>query len=259
MTEARRRGGPGSQQLRGGAFYDRPGVLERYRQRPPGVSSPNRVMERPALLQELGSVRGLRVVDLGCGDGGLGHDLLDAGAASYLGIDGSERMVRTARGTIHGRAGNVVLGDIEDFAAAARSVDLVVSCSALHYVADLAPVLHACHEALVPGGRLALSVVHPVITCNDASAGTPGLRTDWLVDDYFVPGPRSRRWLGSDVVWHHRTVEDYVSAMSRAGFTLTALRECAPQRERFDDDAEFARRRRVPLFLLLVGQRASPG
>jgi hypothetical protein len=45
-----------------------------------------------------------------------------------------------------------------------------------------------------------------------------------------------------------------VTAVLDAGFTLTALRECRPRAERFDgDEAELARRRRIPLFLLLAG------
>jgi hypothetical protein len=53
----------------GALFYDRPGVAERYgAHRHSGVSSPNIVMEEPALLAELGDVAGLHVLDLGCGD-----------------------------------------------------------------------------------------------------------------------------------------------------------------------------------------------
>jgi hypothetical protein len=42
----------------------------------------------------------------------------------------------------------------------------------------------------------------------------------------------------------------------KAGFALEALRECPPVEERFAGNAaEIARRRRIPLFLLLVGSR----
>lgn len=58
------------------------------------------------------------------------------------------------------------------------------------------------------------------------------------------------------MVWHHRTVEQYVASFQRAGFGLTALSECPPRAERFGDDLEeLARRRRIPLFLLLAGER----
>jgi hypothetical protein len=95
--------------------------------------------------------------------------------------------------------------------------------------------------------------MHPVITSHDARASTDEPRTSWVVDDYFTPGPREQQWLGGRTTWHHRTVEDHVAALLGAGFTLTALRECAPRPERFDSAAELARRRRIPLFLLVAG------
>lgn len=68
----------------GTLLYDRPGVAERYEaHRHGGVSSPNFVMEEPALLAELGDVAGRDVLDLGCGDAALGAMLLQRGCASY--------------------------------------------------------------------------------------------------------------------------------------------------------------------------------
>jgi hypothetical protein len=43
-----------------------------------------------------------------CGDGALGHVLLDAGCRSYLGIDGSERMVRVALENLDGTVGEAL-------------------------------------------------------------------------------------------------------------------------------------------------------
>jgi hypothetical protein len=101
------------------------------------------------------------------------------------------------------------------------------------------------------------TVVHPVITSHDARESSAEPRQNWVVDDYFVTGSRDQRWLGTRTVWQHRTIDDYVTELRNAGFALVNLRECAPRRERFDDDAEFERRRRIPLVLLLAGGRAS--
>jgi SAM-dependent methyltransferase len=127
---------------------------------------------------------------------------------------------------------------------------------ALHYVEALDPVLRACHSALAPGGRIVVTVIHPVITSNDARSTTDELRADWSVDRYFDRGAREQDWLGGTVTWHHRTIEDYVSALTAASFTVTGLRECAPPADRFENDDELQRRRRIPLFLLLSGARA---
>lgn len=241
---------------RGGAFYDDPESFDRYQQHRAWSLSPNAVMEGPALREELGPVAGLRVLDLGCGDAQVGHELLNAGASRYLGIDGSRRMVEAAQRTLEGTAGEVVRCDIEDIAEPMGSFDLVLSRMALHYVADLGAVLRGCYRCLVPGGRLLLSVVHPVITSHDARGGSTEPRQNWIVDDYFLTGPRDQQWLGVRAVWHHRTVEDYVSGLLDAGFVLTGLRECAPRCELFDDDAEYQRRLRIPLVLLLAAERS---
>ena len=234
-------------------FYDRPGVLERYRDATSGVSDPKDVMEEPALLEEIGDPRGLRVVDLGCGDAAIGRTLLAAGCERYLGIDASDRMIEAARETLRGTPGEVVRGDIAGFSAPPGTFDLVLSRLALHYVADLDGVLAATRACLAPSGRIVFSTVHPVMTSNDPREDPEALMTDWVVDGYFETGPRERRWLGETVVWHHRTVEDHLAALRRAGFELTSLRECPPRRERFGgDEAEYARRCRIPRFLLLA-------
>jgi SAM-dependent methyltransferase/predicted nucleotidyltransferase len=238
---------------RGGAFYDHPEVLERYRSRHAALSDPTEVMEEPALLAELGDVEGARIVDLGCGDAAIGRRLLDAGCRSYLGIDGSANMVQAATETLDGTAGRVIQGDIEEFTAPPNSVDLVISRLALHYVDDVAAVFRACRRCLTPGGRIVFTVVHPVMTSHDARESAEQVRTDWRVDDYFAGGPRPQKWLGAMVTWHHRTIEDYVTTLQRAGFDISALRECRPVPENFNDVSEYARRRRIPMFLLLAG------
>jgi SAM-dependent methyltransferase len=245
-----------------GSFYDDPQVFEAYEgHRRSGVSSPGYVMEEPALWQELGSVAGQRVADLGCGDAAIGAALLDAGCASYYGVDASAAMVQAARAALNSQPARIEQARIESFAFPPGSFDLVISRLALHYVDDIAPVLRACGACLTPGGRLILTVVHPVITSHHEPEDPGRQRTSWLVDNYFVPGPRRRPWLGRTVTWQHRTIEDYVSALTGAGFSLTALRECPPRRSLFGHhDAEFARRLRTPLFLLLAatsGRRQS--
>jgi SAM-dependent methyltransferase len=245
----------GPEATHGGLFYDDETVFSRYTAHRRWATNPNLVMEEPALLGMVGDVTGARVIDLGCGDAALGRSLLEAGCLSYTGIDGSRRMLEEARRTLEGTPGRVKLGTIEDFSARPASVDLVLSRLAFHYVEDIEPVFKTCHDCLVPGGRLIFTVVHPVITSHDAAV--PGQkRTNWVVDDYFARGARARIWMGGQTVWFHRTTEDYVSALQHAGFRLTGLSECAPTETlRSDDPDEYHRRSRVPLFLLLAGEK----
>jgi SAM-dependent methyltransferase len=247
----------GQTAMRGDNFYDRDGAAERYLQhRHGGTSSPNVVMEEPAFLARLGTVADKRILDLGCGDGSFGARAMKAGAAVYRGVDASAEMTRRATARLDGTGAEVVRQDIADVRAPAGSFDLVVSGMALHYLPEPGPVLARSRTWLSPGGRLIFSVVHPVITAPAAPPVGRGPRTDWTVDNYFEPGERRRDWFGHQVVWHHRSVEQYVTAVLNAGFTLTALQECPPSGELLADrPEELYRRRRVPLFLLFDATR----
>ena len=114
--------------------------------------------------------------------------------------------------------------------------------------------LSAIRRALVSGGRFVGSVVHPVITSGNEVPDGP--RQTQVVDNYFAAGPRSRVWFGRPVVWHHRTIEQYLTLLDEAALSFTRLRECAPVESLFaGNQAEFERRRRVPVFLLLSATR----
>ncbi|HEX4391084.1 MAG TPA: hypothetical protein VH084_06020, partial [Mycobacterium sp.] len=107
-----------------------------------------------------------------------------------------------------------------------------------------------------PARPITWASTHPVITSPDNRPDGP--RTSRTVDHYFEPGPRTRPWFGSETLWHHRTVEQYAQALFHTGLTLTALRECEPIPTRCaDEPGELARRRRVPLYLLLRGDRSA--
>jgi SAM-dependent methyltransferase len=240
--------------LPGPAFYDEEAVFDTYwatRTRP---DNPNDTLEQPVLRELAGGLRDLQVLDLGCGAATFGLYALAQGASSYLGLDGSHKMVAAARAALAGTRGDVVQASMETWEYPAAAFDLAVSSLALHYVPDLDAVMARVARALVPGGRVVFSVEHPIIT-SCARGWTQPQRQDWIVDDYFVTGPRETTWLGGEVVRYHRTVEGYVTALQAAGFVLDSLRESRPDPERFNDETEYARRVRIPLFLFLAGHK----
>lgn len=132
--------------------------------------------------------------------------------------------------------------------------DLVVSLRVFHYLPDLADVLRRARRALVSGGRIVYSHEHPVITSYEAREPS-GKRANWVVDDYFRSGARTVTFLGRPVVKFHRTVEEHLAAVRDAGFRFSRLSECPPVRDRFiGDEAEYERRLRIPLLLLVEAE-----
>jgi SAM-dependent methyltransferase len=242
--------------LGGPEFYDDDAVFATYKKRRGRPDAPNETMEGPEVADLVGDVTGLRVLDLGCGDGAYGKALLARGARSYLGVEGSRNMAEAARSTLLATPGAKVMhATLEGWDYPAGAFDLMVSRLVFHYIADLGALLGKVHRALAPGGRLVFSVEHPVITSCDLAYQGAGPRQDWVVDDYFIAGARQTIWMGGQVIKYHRTVADHFAAMQAAGFTVTALREGAPRAENFPAEADFRRRQRIPLFLLMAGRR----
>ncbi len=111
------------------------------------------------LLALVRSQPGMRVVDLGCGTGGLTRQLhLKLGAASTLGIDNSPNMLDAARANA-AEGLRFELGDIGEFARRApERFDLVFSNAALQWLPDQPAVLRDVAGLVAPGGQLAVQV-----------------------------------------------------------------------------------------------------
>src|SRR5215472_8118555 len=147
--------------------------------------------EWPALRALLPDLRGLRVVDLGCGFGWFCRWAREHGAARVLGIDVSQRMLARAEAMTNDQAIAYVRADMERLCLARASFDLAYSSLALHYVVNLPGLLATVHDALVPCGWLVFSVEHPIFTAPTRphwSVNADGHKT-WPVDAYLVEGP----------------------------------------------------------------------
>jgi SAM-dependent methyltransferase len=236
-------------------FYDDEKVFANYVARRQRADAPNNTLEYPVLRDLLGEPQGKRIVDLGCGDAAIGRELLQRGAASYTGIEGSQRMAALAERTLSGTGGGVVVMGIEKWAAAPESCDVVLSRLALHYVANVGTVFRQVQRALSPGGQFVFSVEHPVITSHDNILDGGATRQDWTVDNYFATGERVTSWMGGTVVKYHRTLEDYIRLLREAGLRVEDLREARPQLAHSPDPATYARRMRIPLFLILAARK----
>jgi SAM-dependent methyltransferase len=239
----------------GPEFYDDEEVFATYASRRARIDGPNEILEKPIFDELMGDLTGLRILDLGCGNAAFGLEALQEGCQSYLGIDGSHKMMQAARENLAGTSGKVVRATIETWNYPSKQFDLVTSRLALHYVQEIEPLFVKIRQTLVENGRFIFSVEHPVITSCDRSGQSNDLRQDWIVDNYFDTGTRITKWMGGEVIKYHRTVEDYFAALRSAGFLVDALRESRPQPARFRDPAIYERRKRIPLMLFFSAYR----
>ena len=214
----------------------------------------------PAQVDACGDVRGLRLLDVGCGSGYFAREMARRGAR-VTGVDISPRMIEHAR---RGEAAEPLgidfrVGDAAEVGGrfAAGTFDAATSCLALQDMPDVPAVLRGVAEVLRPGGWFVASIAHP---CSD----TPFRRWErdeagrkrWLCTDrYFERGPLEYAWKGWAYDFAtpalHATLEDWFGWIHGAGFRLRGLREPRPTAEAVRARPDLEDAARVPYFLIL--------
>lgn len=218
----------------------------------------------PLTLELLGNVRDMRILDLGCGEGGYSRELAARGAR-VVGVDGSARLVEVARQRA-AEAGQ----KIEFLAANARSLeriagsafDVVLASMALMDVEDYEGAVQEAWRVLAPGGKLLMSITHP---CFSAPV-SEWIRTDsgeprhFAVDRYFdrlawddFITPRFRR----PVVRRHRPLQDFMRPLVARGFVLRDFLEPSATPAQVEISARLSLLTRIPYFLFMSWERPS--
>jgi malonyl-CoA O-methyltransferase len=164
----------------------------------------------------VGDVRGLAVLDVGCGTGR--HALwLSAAGAAVTAVDFSEGMLTEARRKPGAGAVRFVVHDLHRPLPFAAEFDLVVSGLVLEHLRELGGFFAEAHRVLKPGGRAVVSAMHPAMFLRGTQARFTDPASGERVEPGSVPHP-----LGA-----------FVMAAVRAGFRLSDITELAP-------DAAFA-------------------
>jgi SAM-dependent methyltransferase len=183
--------------------------------------------ERPAILSLAGDVRGLRVLDAGCGPGAHAAELTQRGA-TVTGVDLSVQMLDIARERL---GPNVPLHQADlsqPLTLPDNAFDLVLSSLVMHYLEEWEPTLREFHRVLAPEGRLVMSTHHPFmdmrVSGSDDYLGTYRWTEGWERD---VGTMRMRFW--------HRPLRAMLTAFNASGFTVNDIVEPDPAPEMADD------------------------
>jgi 2-polyprenyl-6-hydroxyphenyl methylase/3-demethylubiquinone-9 3-methyltransferase len=110
---------------------------------------------------DLGSMAGLRILDIGCGGGLLSEPMARLGA-KVVGVDAAERNIPVAR--IHAAQSGLDIdyrhGTAEQLAEAGETFDVVLNMEVVEHVADPQSYLDACASLLKPGGMMICSTLN---------------------------------------------------------------------------------------------------
>ena len=199
-------------------------------------------------------VRGMTVLDLGCGYGWHSKYCAEHGAISVLGIDASRAMISEEEKRNPAPAVTYQVCTLEEYDYPAETYDLVISNLVLHYVENLTAVYRKVHAALKPDGIFLFNIEHPTFT---AAPGQDWIWRDrtpdhWPVDRYFYPGQRETTFLGCTVKKYHHTLTQILGGLLECGFLLEAVEEAMPSEEMIPLMPDEMRR---PMMLLVMGRK----
>lgn len=164
-------------------------------------------LERQLILELVGDVAGLRILDVGCGDGLFAVDLAKRGA-SVTGVDASAAMIGAATARASAEKVNIdfEVARAEQLPFADDQFDTLTAITILCFVADAAPVFREIARVLKPSGRLVI--------------GELGKWSTWAA------GRRMRAWRGSPL-WRRgrfRTANELRKLAEAAGLGVETVR-----------------------------------
>ena len=223
----------------------------------------HRTLIDPTFLRVVGDVHGLRVLDLGCGNGYLSRRFAREGA-KVVAVDASAPIIDRARG----RESREPLGIEYHLANAARlefllaeTIDLVASNMALMDIEDADDAVREAGRVLRTGGRFVASLSHP---CFDQ-----GSTSTWLIERFYGTVKtwrkieRYREPFPEEIPWeiapgkivsttgYHRPLSWYARAFREAGLLIRSLEEPMPTQEFIEGSPQGSYIAQIPLHLVV--------
>ncbi len=181
-----------------------------------------------ALLDLLGDVRGMRVLDLACGHGRIARELARRGAR-VAGVDISEVLLDRARATEAEEPLGIAYVNVDATSGrtlAGETFDGVACNHGLADIDDLDGAVATVARVLRPDGRFVFSILHPCFPGWDADAPSSWPRGDGYYAEgwWLARNPGIRGKVGSN----HRTLSTYLNTLGRHRLTIDEVAEPAP-------------------------------
>lgn len=214
----------------------------------------------PNLMRILSPQKGMRILDLACGEGYFSRMFRSSGA-QVVGVDLAETLIEKAKKQSPEIAYHV--SDAKDLSFATdQSFDAIVCVLALQNMERLEPVFKECSRVIKPNGRMLFVLNHPAYRIPKKSSWgwDDANKVQYRRIDAYLTPRREKIDMspgkgGGESTWSfHRSLQDYMKALTGAGFAITKMEEWISHKKSEKgprEDAENNARKEFPLFLLV--------
>ena len=214
---------------------------------------------KPNLLRVVNS-KGLRILDLACGEGYLTRALEDAGAI----IDGADiaaPLVALAEKS-RPRSKYYVASADKLFFAANSTYDVVTCTLALQNMEHLEPVIEEVSRVLKPGGRFVAVINHPSFRIPHHSSWGWDEKTkrQYRRIDAYLSAKKEKMEMtpgtegGRLTISFHRSLQDHMKTFAKGGLSIIKIEEWISHRTSEKGPrtlAEDFARKEFPLFMMI--------
>lgn len=149
------------------------------------------------LIERLAIEPGQRLLDLGCGAGGIAEYLSDRTGARVTGLDYSAAAVEVGRERTAGKRDRIdfVRGDLNAVELPQQSYDAAIMIDSVYWIADKVDGLQRIMRCIRPGGQLVIVIAHLLESCEKPA--------ELEIDGNFLV--RALETLGVEYTAHDRT------------------------------------------------------
>lgn len=209
-----------------------------------GADPVRNYLQYPAIISEMGDIRGKNILDVGCGDGYFARMLSREYGAEVVGYDRGEQLIHAARETAKQEGFTNIqffVADAQDFKIA-KSFDFGVSVMVLPYApneTELAKYFESTRNSLNIGGKFISVVLNPELKKYEGSIPNRKmipLGNRKIEVHFFDPKSGTEKFTG---VLNQFSKDAYNTAARKGGFAKMDWRPVYPSEAAMKDEGNF--------------------
>lgn len=241
-------------------IYDNEKFYKDYRDmREKGLNA-NELIEIPIMKDMLPDLKGKRILDLGCGNGGMSKYFIEKGAKSVLAIDLSSNMINEAKEKNNAENITYVVLGMEDISKIEGKFDIVFSSLAFHYVKDYDKLVKDIYNLLDENGILIYSQEHPIATASKYHKEMKSYifldeKRYYVVSNYNENGERKMFWNVDGVIKYHRNFSYIINTLIQNKYNLLEVRESTASEEAIKLNSKYENQNDRPYFLFIKASK----
>lgn len=241
-------------------IYDNSLFYNEYKEMRETKVNANELIEIPTIKSMLPSIKGKRILDLGCGNGSMSKHFIEQGAEYVLALDISENMIEEAKEKNNDKKIKYAVLGMEEISSIKEKFDLVFSSLAFHYIEDFTKLTSDINSLLNNNGILLFSQEHPTVTApvlekNMEKRIEINNKRYYLLNNYGNNGSRTFSWNNCDVIKYHRNFECLINTLIKNNFTILEIKESTASKEAIDLVEKYKYQKDRPYFLFIKAQK----